>query len=648
MSWDDGLSSEQKAAASHIGQHARLLAGPGTGKTLSLTRRIIYLIKEVEVPASEILVVTFTRAAMTELRNRLASELGQGAILPHIATLHSFALSTILQSPSGTRLPQPIRIADDYEERWIVQEDLKEILGARIRDIQELMNKMSADWEQLTADVDGYEERFPNPEFLAAWREHRRVYGYTLRAELVYQLKNSLTEGGIDFYDPPQYVLVDEYQDLNACDLSVIHSLVNSGAELYGAGDDDQSIYAFRYANPNGIRNFSSDFDPSRDLELVECKRCDSTIIDLGLFIARQDPRRFPKLLRCSPRAGEGLVELLRFPNQNAEAQSIADICKWLVDVQHLEQGNILILFRSDHNRQFSKLIQEYLARRGLNFSINIDPLAPLNCLRDDNNNEQVEGRCVFALMRLLVDRNDSLAWRTLLKLRANNIGSSAISALYGLSRRSGETFSMSIQRVKANPGLIPRFGSVIKREIEEIELILVDYSFNNPDTLYEDLSQFVETQVNSDSEREDVLKLFRSVLRPETPTNLPVLIQSLTVTLGDKEQDMVAGAINMMTMHQAKGLTADAVFIIACEDEYIPGRNQGELEEDERRLLYVSITRAKHYVFITHCQNRTGSQQRSGRNTDTSNRTLCRFLSGGLISSRDGQEFCNSLNQHI
>ena len=119
MAWDDNLNKHQRIAASHSGQHARLLAGPGTGKTLCLARRALYLSAEEGIPASQILALTFTRSAASELRERLRQELSEGEPVPRVSTLHSFSLSTILSNPTRTRLPQPVRIADDYEERFI-------------------------------------------------------------------------------------------------------------------------------------------------------------------------------------------------------------------------------------------------------------------------------------------------------------------------------------------------------------------------------------------------------------------------------------------------------------------------------------------------------------------------------------------------
>ncbi len=129
MSWETDLIDEQKRAASHVGTHARLLAGPGTGKTLVLTRRIVYLIEEKGVNPEQILELTFTRAAAFQLRQRVAKELGDDK-MPKISTLHSFALRQLLRNSSRiTSLPQPLRIADDWEERHIILEDLKRILN---------------------------------------------------------------------------------------------------------------------------------------------------------------------------------------------------------------------------------------------------------------------------------------------------------------------------------------------------------------------------------------------------------------------------------------------------------------------------------------------------------------------------------------
>jgi len=178
------------------------------------------------VDPRNICVITFSRAAAAELRTRITKELGETSI-PKTSTLHSFALSQLLRlTKYNNNLPMPIRIADDWEERYIVLEDLKRQLSIpKVSDVNDLLNQMSSDWQSLTADEQEWENRFPNPRFIGAWREHRQVYAYTLRSELVYQLKHTIQQNpqiidNIGF----GYLLVDEYQDLNRCDLAVINS----------------------------------------------------------------------------------------------------------------------------------------------------------------------------------------------------------------------------------------------------------------------------------------------------------------------------------------------------------------------------------------------------------------------------------------
>jgi len=636
MSWSESLTDEQKKAASHVGQHARLLAGPGTGKTRALTARAAYLVSEKNCPPEEILGVTFTRAAAAELRDRVRAILGPDAPgYPEVTTLHSFALQTILRHEAGDRLPQPIRIADDYEERWIIEEDIKRLLNLpRVDHARALLQQLSADFEQLTVDRDDWAKRFPNPGFLGAWREHRRVYGYTLRAELVYQLKLGLQEGTIELSKPPTHLLVDEYQDLNACDLSVIRSLADSGTELFAAGDDDQSIYGFRYANPDGIRRFTQEYVPSTPLTLSECKRCGLRILEAALYVARQDARREDKPLHSAEDLPPGEVKLLHFSDQEQEAGGIAQLVSWLVRSRGVAPEQILVLLRNDRHKRFSEPIREALEAQGVPAASTGEPLAVL---------ETPQGRAVLSLLRLVINLEDSLAWRTLVSLPGKRLGPVACGAIYDLARTEGLTFSQAIHRVRGSPELLSRQGGAIKRETDRIQGIvdqLRAYDQNDPTTI---LKAAVELQIAA-SDRERLLDLLSELLAPVEVDNLEGMLREFTVSLGDKEQIRVPGCVNVMTMHQAKGLDAQAVFIAAAEDEYIPGRAAGAQVDDERRLLYVSLTRGREYLYISHCLRRVGVQRYTGRTSGTSRRNLTQFLQGGPLQSENGAAYTASL----
>ncbi len=639
VQWDENLTKKQKKAASHIGSHARLLAGPGTGKSLTMTRRILWLITQQNVPPNEILVLTFTRAATSELRRYVKDNLeGTSSRLPRVFTLHSFALRQLLRNASLTQLPQPLRIADDYEERWVIIEELKQLIDKDVKKVKELLNELSADWQRLTADSPDWERRFPDPSFLGAWNEHREIYGYTLRAELVYQLKRVLEEHeeSLDLEGPPKHVLIDEYQDLNACDLSVIKLLAKLGSEIYCAGDDDQSIYGFRFANPEGIRRFTTYYTPSTSLELDICQRCRKKILDYGLYVAKQDVRRIDKPIKPKDEIERGEVRVLRFPNQNEEAKGIAELCCWLIKFQGVSPDKILVLLRTDRNNQFSNPLRDALTEKGIPVGTVSTPLEPLN---------REQGRELLCLLRLVCNREDHLAWRTILDLGNRGIGKQTFSKLYETARSRGMTFSRVLQEIKRHPNRLPRIGSKVAQEVREIENLL--NGFGKPDT--ENLIAWIEDIANKvisdEEERREVLALFRRVRELGEAESLEELLRALNVSLGDAEQEKEKGKVAIMTMHQAKGLSADAVIVAAVEDEYIPGRAIGEAIDDERRLLFVSLTRARRYLYVTFCQERTGQQCHSGSMAGRSQRRFTRFLRGGPYTPPEpGQLFIESL----
>jgi len=645
MKWDEDLNNEQKIAASHYQSHAILLAGPGTGKTRALVHRVAYLMTQKNVPSEKILVITFTRAAAFELRYRISQILdGSGLEIPKVFTLHSFALRQLLKNSNIIQsIPKPLRIADDWEEENIILKDLKLALNYEKKVIKERFNSLSADWQTLEADKENWDEHFPDPRFISEWRHHRTVFGYTLRSELVYQLKKSL-EQIISFSLESDYshLIIDEYQDLNKCDLAIIFALRDKGINIFGAGDDDQSIYGFRYATPNGIRSFEEDFSPSKVLKLQTCERCDREIIKLSLFVADQDINRIKKPLIPRNDAGKGEVHILRFNNQLNEARGVGALCKYLINTKGYTPDDILILMRNDRNKQFSTVIKDELLANKIPVSVQ-NEITPL---------DTSEGRILLSFIRLLADHNDNLAIRSLMMLRKNKIGKERINAIYKFARDNNKTFSQVVYMMLENEDLIPILGHQISHEAQEIVAIINKHELyfnklndsNQSNDLMDAIIKLANDCIKDQSKEIGILNYIETIINETDSTNHIELLRALTTSIGEADQDIEPGKIKVMTMHKAKGLTAGAVVLIAAEDEYIPGRQLGAKEDDERRLLYVSLSRAKHYLAITYCENRVGRQKHTGRNSGNSGRTLTRFLVDYPIEPTDGLEFVRKL----
>src|SRR5271169_4063070 len=262
---------EQEAILAHDShRHARVLAGPGTGKSATLVALVDGLLED--NPARRVKLITFTRAATAQLAKKVSDHPAAAAERP--STMHSFSISVLLRNPGTGHFPQPLRIADTWEDNEIVKPTLARRINARVTKLDDLIREMASNWEFLEPRELPRVDPEHRARFLAAWHEHREIYGYTLLAELPYALRQALHDhpelAGVDY----DMLIVDEYQDLNACDLEVLHLIADRGCSIVAAGDDDQSIYSFRYAAPAGIRRFHEDYPDSATYPLSVTQRC--------------------------------------------------------------------------------------------------------------------------------------------------------------------------------------------------------------------------------------------------------------------------------------------------------------------------------------------------------------------------------------
>lgn len=630
LKWDDQLTPEQiKYASCKLINHSVLIAGPGTGKTYTIIRKIAYMISVKKIPPDDILILTFTRAAAAELRNRLKNFLDNEDDIPTISTLHSFALKQLILNQdliANYQIPVPIRIVDDWEENNIIFEDLKVILNTHKKKIIDNFLLLSADWDTLKADEEERDSRF-EANFLGAWESHRKTYSYILRSELVYQVKKSLEQmGDFKLEKNFMYVLIDEFQDLNQCDLALIYALRDRGSNICGIGDDDQSIYGFRYAYPEGIRTFEKNFSPADLYDLSICQRCDKKIIELSEFIANLGKNRVPKKLQPTDDAKDGEIHLYRFENQYKEAKGIMYICKDLIQNNDIKEGEILILLRNDYRQKFSSIIRKELEKNDIKVS---DP-------KQESILDFKEGRLLISFLRLINDFNDSLALRTIIEKKANNIGIGIILKIYNLAKEKNKSFLEITKDIEKKPSLVPSYGNRIKDEYKNIKNIVKKYDPNfrilleNSSSLdlKLEIRKLADELIQSESIKKEILDFFFKLIEDTESSNLNELLSVINSSMREAEQDKEMDKINILTMHKAKGLTAKAVIIAATEDEYIPGKQKTEPGKfDELRLLYVSISRAKHYLAMTYCEKRLDKQKYTGANSQTIRRHLTEFL---------------------
>jgi DNA helicase-2/ATP-dependent DNA helicase PcrA len=608
------LSEEQLIPISSNSKNKLILAGPGTGKSYTILGFILDLINNKTINPNNIIVLTFTRAATAELKKKIKENIDSLKGLPGVFTLHGFALRQLMKNSRNIKtLPDNFVIADDYEERYVIYEDIKKLLNVpRIDEINILFKRLAANWEMLNADRTGWEIDFDKPEFIGAWNRHRKIYGYVLRSELVYQFKNLLVqEPDANIDGPINNLIVDEYQDLNKCELLVVSKLMERGANIFSAGDDDQSIYGFRYAEPEGIRNFLKDIPLSEQFFIKECRRCDKLILDFALNVIKQDYRRINKEL-VSVTGKHGEYHVLHFQNQFNEAAKIAEIICSLNKKKKLPFNDIIILLRNDKNSMFSGVIKDKLQQRQIPISSGIDFYEFF---------DSINGRYLAALLKYIKNSENDLAIRTLLQLTPG-IGEVTISLIYDYADRNNMRFSKVINEINQGINKELQKNRILVNTIAKIATY--KEHFNNKDI---DFTYLINElfSVIPNCEHGFITNVNKFIEMFEI-SSMDDFIYNIIEYLGPNENNEVQpDGVRVMTMHKAKGLSASAVFVIGVEDENIPGK--GNIDE-ERRLLYVSLTRARNYLFITYCENRTGQQQHSGYlPTKTTRRNLSQFI---------------------
>jgi len=326
--------------------------------------------------------------------------------------------------------------------------------GVNVSRLDDLVREMAAKWESLNPLELPEVTPDERARIMGAYIEHRHTFGYTLLNELPDLLRGALRDhadlDGVKF----DLLIVDEYQDLNACELELLKRLGERGASILSIGDDDQSIYSFRKAHPIGIRRFTDDYPSAKDYALSICQRLPQKIAQWAQFVIAGQVGRRRQPIQCKPGAPMGTVALLNFGSEVTEARGIADLIDWLHQSEGIPLSEILILSRTDYRGTFTRRIRDELDRRNI---VVFDQSQVGRILGEPQN------RKLLALLRVAVNRRDSLAWWTLIHLE-RGIGPKFIDSIYEAAVGTGTTFGESL--VDAGEAGFPEFADAIKRRV--------------------------------------------------------------------------------------------------------------------------------------------------------------------------------------
>lgn len=637
-------TAEQQALIDHAREqpleNARVVAGPGTGKSWTTVKYLEELANS--HPELRVRMLTFTRNATAEFAEKLVgADLGHLATAPP-STVHGFALGLLMRHPDQSGLPQPLRIADTWAQKRLIHPALRDRLKDAAPDVERITTShvskletwMAAAWQSLDPDValgDEIDQRVVD-QFVGIWTEHRELFGYSLLSELPYQAGEMIADFGLEDFEL-DVLLIDEYQDLNRADIRLAEQVAAAGTAVVAIGDDDQSIYAhMRKAHPAGIRQFCEEFDPAADYPLSVSHRCPSAILDPATRLIDGDADRGNKL-RLRPSNNGGTFAYLRFETDSEEANGVADIVAARVR-DGVVPNDIAILARSSVDRWGRELVP-VLAERGLQVA-SAEWVA--RTLLDD-----LVLRRALTLTALALDDRDSLAWWGFLSELTPGVGGGFID--YVLDQRNAqEAFANALLRLHADgfPDGPARTAALARTAVSDtLETVNSLDTTEAPDSDH-GWGEWIRSLVNEEALTEDSHRLLEMVgAALPVDEGLASFLSQLEPT-GKELARSEEGAVRLMSMSASKGLTVNTAITVGVEEGVVP-LPVADLRE-ERRLLYVAMTRATDWCILTWAQRREGATANLGRRHHGSRRRspLLRNLPG--INNTPGATFCADL----
>jgi len=556
-----------------------------------LTHRIIYLINHEKVLPQEILAVTFSRNAAQGMKVRVGTAISGAAETVRISTLHSESLKTL-----GAMNASPRFFVSDDEARMLMRDAIEDCGfqgSVRIKDCQIWVGLRKGENmlpSEIVANSPGDLSNFK--ETYARYEELLRINRASDFGGLVVQVLRRLRDVPHEA-DPTSYVkhlLVDEFQDINAAEVELIHHISQNAISLFAVGDDDQSIYSFRGASPMFIRNFAADFTGQTEI-LQESRRCTDHILQGAKGIVSGASGYILKSLQSAKGSGDK-IQVLMSASEKREAFWISDTVKKKTLAGEWSIDKIAILCKS---LDIARPVLDRLNKDGIPTSI----WASKGFVSD----EAVTN--IMVHLRFLVDPHDSLALRTLIEMRPRSgIGGKGVTELRHLAESENRSLWDTMVSSAGHPKL-SRWSSNLYNIVQELSHLTAQ-------TAGLDIAQTIDIVARHlrTGQRESVRNLIQIA---SNFTGQPTVSDFVNELLRNRSLDLAGGvsqpnrassaSISVMTMHSSKGLGYGTIFILGLDRGLLPDYRQDEGEQ--RRLLYVAMTRAEDSLFLCHSKRR-------------------------------------------
>ena len=596
----DKLNDRQKEAVLHKEGPCLVLAGAGSGKTRVLTERICHLINE-GVRPQNILAITFTNKAAKEMRERVHNSIGDEALKIFIGTFHSLGLKILRENANVIGYDKNITILDRDDVNSLIKKFMKELnLDSEKFPVKYILNKISfAKNEGLSPS--SY-EKFMKGELDQAVIKVYQKYVDTLKRNnsvdfddlliLPLEIFKSSDEVLDKYSEHYQYILVDEYQDTNGVQYDLCKTLSNKYRNLFVVGDMDQSIYSFRFANYKNVLNFEKDNPDAKVIILDENYRSTNTILKAANSVIKNNTERKEKNLWSNNGEGDKL-QYVRCDGELEEAKYVVSESKKLIS-QGENPSEIAVLYRTNGQ---SRVIEEAFLKEGIPFKI-VGSYFFYN---------RKEIKDLIAYLHLIYNKNDDVSLERVINVPKRGIGSKTLDKLRLEANIQGVSMFDVIDSGKEL--MFKELIMSLKEESKNTNLSgLVDLILDKSGMRKE----LEETNSLESDIRLENLEEFKSITLAFEERGIYTLeefLENISLVSDMREYKEVDNGVTLMTLHSAKGLEFDNVFLIGLEEGIFPHTRSYETPselEEERRLCYVGITRARKKLYLLNAKKRT------------------------------------------
>ena len=614
----EGLNDAQKSAVMHTAGPLLILAGAGSGKTKTLTHRIAHLVASKGVWPHEILAVTFTNKAAREMRERLSQLTGQPntrSFMPWMGTFHGICVRLLRQDGSSIGIHHNFVIYDEDDRQGLIKQAMKELsISADAVKPRAASAMISSAKNELVTPLEFQESAHsPLQKAVAKLYEHyeklRRDAGALdfddLLIETVRLFRES-PEARKKYRDQFKYILIDEYQDTNAAQYAIVKSLVNEHKNICVVGDDWQSIYSWRGADFKNILNFERDFPGALVVKLEQNYRSTEAILTAAHNVITKNVERTDKQLWTDAGAGAP-VQVQGTYDEAEEACAVASRISAQVSIGAREYGEFAVLYRM--NAQSFAFERAFMQHR-----------IPYQLIGGTRFYDRKEIKDIIAYLRLVYQPNDRMSFSRIVNVPTRGVGATSFEKFMLWQNQTDMDIISALVNVEQTSTLTPRAKTALSSLGGKLRT--------------------VQAQIQSDATPSEILERliestgYRDYLQDGTPqaedreANLSVLVSDAKsfATLPDFLEEIALMSsfdtetneqkVTLMTMHGAKGLEFPVVFMVGMEDGLFPSLRaleEGPRQlEEERRLCYVGMTRAREELHLLYAQSRMQFGQRS------------------------------------